>query len=112
MSWRTGIGYDSHRLAEGRRLVLGGVEVAGSGAWWATDADVLTHAVMDALLERPRSRTWAPISRTATSAGATPTASRYLAEVRSRLAAQGLEPVHLDAVLICEAPGSPRTGRR
>ena len=35
-----------------------------------------------------------------------------LAEVRSRLAAQGLEPVHLDAVLICEAPGSPRTGRR
>jgi len=46
-----GIGYDSHRLAEGRRLVLGGVEIPGGlGLEGHSDADVLTHAVIDALL--------------------------------------------------------------
>jgi 2-C-methyl-D-erythritol 2,4-cyclodiphosphate synthase len=46
-----GIGYDSHRFAEGRRLVLGGVEVAHPlGLAGHSDADVLTHAVIDALL--------------------------------------------------------------
>jgi 2-C-methyl-D-erythritol 2,4-cyclodiphosphate synthase len=48
---RTGIGYDVHPLVPGRKLVLGGVEVPfekGLGGW--SDADVLTHAVMDALL--------------------------------------------------------------
>ncbi len=46
-----GIGYDSHRFAAGRRLVLGGVEVDHPrGLDGHSDADVLTHAVIDALL--------------------------------------------------------------
>lgn len=46
-----GIGYDSHRFAEGRRLVLGGVEIDHpQGLAGHSDADVLTHAVIDALL--------------------------------------------------------------
>ncbi len=46
-----GIGYDSHRFAEGRRLVLGGVEIEHElGLEGHSDADVLTHAVIDALL--------------------------------------------------------------
>jgi 2-C-methyl-D-erythritol 2,4-cyclodiphosphate synthase len=46
-----GIGYDSHRFAEGRRLILGGVEVDHPrGLAGHSDADVLTHAVIDALL--------------------------------------------------------------
>jgi 2-C-methyl-D-erythritol 2,4-cyclodiphosphate synthase len=46
-----GIGYDSHRFAEGRRLVLGGVEIEHPrGLSGHSDADVLTHAVIDALL--------------------------------------------------------------
>jgi 2-C-methyl-D-erythritol 2,4-cyclodiphosphate synthase len=46
-----GTGYDSHRLAEGRRLILGGVEIPGErGLEGHSDADVLTHAVIDALL--------------------------------------------------------------
>lgn len=46
-----GIGYDSHRLAEGRRLILGGVEIPTErGLHGHSDADVLTHAVIDALL--------------------------------------------------------------
>jgi len=48
---RIGIGYDSHRLVEGRRLVIGGVEIAHDrGLAGHSDADVLTHAVIDALL--------------------------------------------------------------
>jgi len=48
---RVGIGYDSHRFAEGRPLLLGGVEVAHErGLAGHSDADVLTHAVIDALL--------------------------------------------------------------
>ena len=48
---RIGHGYDVHRLTEGRRLILGGVEVPyEKGLLGHSDADVLTHAVMDALL--------------------------------------------------------------
>jgi len=48
---RVGIGYDVHPLAHGRKLVLGGVEVPfGRGLDGWSDADVLTHAIMDALL--------------------------------------------------------------
>jgi 2-C-methyl-D-erythritol 2,4-cyclodiphosphate synthase len=48
---RVGIGYDSHRLVAGRRLILGGIEIAYErGLDGHSDADVLTHAVMDALL--------------------------------------------------------------
>ena len=48
---RSGIGYDSHRLVAGRPLILGGVEVASElGAEGHSDADVLAHAVVDALL--------------------------------------------------------------
>ncbi len=47
----TGIGWDSHRLAEGRELILGGVRIEHErGLAGHSDADVLTHAVIDALL--------------------------------------------------------------
>ena len=48
---RVGIGYDVHRLVEGRKLILGGVEIEHTlGLLGRSDADVLLHAVMDALL--------------------------------------------------------------
>ncbi len=48
---RIGHGYDVHRLVEGRKLILGGVDVPYErGLLGHSDADVLTHAVMDALL--------------------------------------------------------------
>lgn len=48
---RIGQGYDVHRLVEGRKLILGGVEVANDkGLLGHSDADVLTHAVIDAIL--------------------------------------------------------------
>ena len=49
--FRVGHGYDVHRLVEGRRLILGGVDIPHEvGLLGHSDADVLTHAVMDALL--------------------------------------------------------------
>ena len=51
MPVRVGVGYDSHRLVEGERLVIGGVEIEHDrGLAGHSDADVLTHAVIDALL--------------------------------------------------------------
>src|SRR5277367_3809180 len=51
MTVTTGIGYDCHRLVEGRPLVLGGVELPHThGLLGHSDADVLTHAIIDALL--------------------------------------------------------------
>ena len=48
---RVGFGYDVHRYAPGRRLVLGGIEIAAPvGLLGHSDADVLTHAIIDALL--------------------------------------------------------------
>jgi 2-C-methyl-D-erythritol 2,4-cyclodiphosphate synthase len=51
MTVTTGIGYDCHRLVQGRRLVLGGIELPHDrGLEGHSDADVLTHAIIDALL--------------------------------------------------------------
>ena len=51
MSIRIGHGYDVHRLVEGRKLILGGTEIPYQrGLLGHSDADVLTHALMDALL--------------------------------------------------------------
>jgi len=51
METRIGYGYDVHRLAEGRKLILGGVEIPHTrGLAGYSDADVLLHAIMDALL--------------------------------------------------------------
>jgi 2-C-methyl-D-erythritol 2,4-cyclodiphosphate synthase len=48
---RCGIGYDVHRLAKGRKLILGGMDIAHSrGLEGHSDADVLSHAIADALL--------------------------------------------------------------
>jgi 2-C-methyl-D-erythritol 2,4-cyclodiphosphate synthase len=48
---RIGIGYDIHRLVEGRKLIIGGVEIAfEKGLLGHSDSDVLTHAICDALL--------------------------------------------------------------
>lgn len=54
---RVGIGYDVHRLIEGRQLILGGVLIPyEKGLLGHSDADVLLHAIMDSLLWR--SGTW------------------------------------------------------
>ena len=106
MSTRSGIGYDSHRFAEGRPLVLGGVEVpdAERGLTGHSDADVLTHAVIDALLGAaglgdiglhfPDSdERWRDADSIA-----------LLGEVCGFLGDHGWAVLHVDSTVVCEAP--------
>jgi 2-C-methyl-D-erythritol 2,4-cyclodiphosphate synthase len=106
VSVRTGIGYDSHRFEAGRRLVLGGVEIpdAPQGLTGHSDADALTHAVIDALLG---------------AAGLGDIGQRFpdtderyrdadslelLDDVRAAVWDRGLAVTSIDATVVCEAP--------
>ena len=102
---RLGIGYDVHALSAGRKLVLGGVEVPfelGLSGW--SDADVLTHAVMDALLGAaalgdigrhfpPGDPQYKDIS-----------SLTLLARVKALLAEKGWQVNNIDATIIAEQP--------
>lgn len=103
---RSGIGYDSHRLAAGRRLILAGVEIesAERGLVGHSDADVVTHAAIDALLGAaglddigrhfPDS---SPEYRDADS-------MQLLEHVRDLLSERGWRVGWVDITVICEAP--------
>lgn len=102
---RIGIGYDVHRLAAGRRLVIGGVEIPfDKGLEGHSDADVLIHAICDALLGAAAlgdiGRHF-PDSR-AEFAGID--SRLLLARVRELLAAAGFSVINLDSVIIAEKP--------
>ncbi len=105
MSIRVGLGVDFHRFAEGRRLVLGGVEIPfGRGLEGHSDADVLTHAVCDALLGAaglgdiglhfpPGEPQFKDIS-----------SLELLGRVRALIEREGFRVANVDAVLVLEAP--------
>jgi 2-C-methyl-D-erythritol 2,4-cyclodiphosphate synthase len=106
MSTRAGIGYDSHRFEEGRRLVIGGVEVPGAARGLAghSDADVLAHAAIDALLGAAglgdigqhypdTDERWKDADSLA-----------LLGEVADFLGEHGWTVRHLDATVVCEEP--------
>jgi 2-C-methyl-D-erythritol 4-phosphate cytidylyltransferase/2-C-methyl-D-erythritol 2,4-cyclodiphosphate synthase len=102
---RVGIGYDVHRLVRDRPLILGGVTIPHDcGLDGHSDADVLTHAVMDALLgaagERDIGHHFPPDDPAFAGAAST----RLLAVVGGRLRAAGWVPANVDAVVIAEAP--------
>ena len=102
---RVGIGFDVHRLTPDRRLVLGGVEIPFElGLAGHSDADVLVHAVMDALLGAaglPDIGQQFP-DTDPRYAGADSCA--LLTEVAGMLAGSGLRVVNVDAVVACERP--------
>jgi 2-C-methyl-D-erythritol 2,4-cyclodiphosphate synthase len=102
---RTGIGYDAHPLVAGRKLVLGGIDIPferGLEGW--SDADALTHAIMDALLGAAG---LGDIGR-----HFPPGEARYkgisslvlLKKVSEKLAAGGWGVVNIDAVILAEKP--------
>jgi len=102
---RIGIGYDVHRLCAGRRLVLGGVQMETHlGLEGHSDADVLTHAIIDALLGAaalPDIGRQFPDSDPAY-AGAS--SLRLLKRTMELLNQAGYKPHNVDAVVAAEAP--------
>lgn len=102
---RTGFGYDVHRLEAGRRLVLGGVEIPFSlGLAGHSDADVLLHAIMDALLGAAALGDIGQLFPNDDPAYRGASSERLLAEVCRRVGEAGLAPVHVDATVVAEAP--------
>jgi 2-C-methyl-D-erythritol 2,4-cyclodiphosphate synthase len=106
VSTRAGIGYDSHPLAEGRRLVLGGVEVedAERGLAGHSDADVLTHAVIDALLGAAGLGDIGQHFPDTDERYRDCDSMELLGEVCTFLEDHGWTVRHLDATVLCEAP--------
>jgi 2-C-methyl-D-erythritol 2,4-cyclodiphosphate synthase len=105
MSLRVGIGYDVHRVVAGRPLVLGGVRIESDwGLDGHSDADVLCHAIGDAILGAaglgdlgthfpPGDAQWKDAS-----------SLELLGHIRELLASRGARLVNVDAMLIAEAP--------
>ncbi|OIP72166.1 MAG: 2-C-methyl-D-erythritol 2,4-cyclodiphosphate synthase [Oscillatoriales cyanobacterium CG2_30_44_21] len=105
MKIRIGNGYDLHRLVSDRRLILGGVEIPyEKGLLGHSDADVLTHAIMDAMLGAlalgdighyfpPSDPKWAGADSII-----------LLQQVQVLIGAQGWQVNNLDAMVIAEAP--------
>ena len=102
---RIGHGYDVHRLTEGRKLILGGVEVPyDRGLLGHSDADVLTHAVMDALTGAARLGDIGKLFPDTDPAYAGISSLKLLAEVGRLLGEKGFAVVNIDATLLAQAP--------
>ena len=102
---RSGIGYDSHRFAEGRRLVLGGVEIPHDrGLAGFSDADAVSHAVTDALLGAAAlgdiGTHFPPGDERWRDADSIELLERAVSLVREA----GYRPANVDATVVCEAP--------
>ena len=102
---RIGQGYDVHRLVEGRKLILGGVEIEyDKGLLGHSDADVLVHAVMDALLGAAALGDIGKLFPDSDPAYEGADSLALLREVGKRLRAEGFEIGNLDSTVIAQAP--------
>ena len=102
---RIGHGYDVHRLVEGRKLILGGVDIPWErGLLGHSDADVLTHAVMDALTGADRLGDIGKLFPDTDPAYAGISSLKLLAEVGRLLNERGYQVVNIDATLLAQAP--------
>ena len=104
-NFRIGHGYDVHRLVEGRKLILGGVEIPWEkGLLGHSDADVLIHAVMDALSGAARLGDIGKLFPDTDPAYKDISSLKLLGEVARLLRERGWSVVNIDATLIAQAP--------
>ena len=102
---RVGIGYDIHQLKEGRPLILGGVRIPHThGLDGHSDADVLTHAVCDALLGAMGEGDLGRYYPSSDPRFANMNSLEMLEGVCVKLEERGLRLVNLDAVIVAQAP--------
>ena len=102
---RIGHGYDVHRLVEGRRLILGGVDIPWEkGLLGHSDADVLVHAIMDALTGAARLGDIGKLFPDTDPAYADISSLKLLREVGRLLSEKGFAVVNIDATLLAQAP--------
>ena len=102
---RIGHGYDVHRLTEGRRLVLGGVEIPyEKGLLGHSDADVLLHAIADALLGAAALGDIGKLFPDNDEKYKNADSLELLRKVGAKLYAHGYSPINIDATVIAQAP--------
>ena len=102
---RVGHGYDVHRLTEGRQLILGGVDVPyDRGLLGHSDADVLTHAVMDALLGAAALGDIGKLFPDSDDRYAGADSVELLRRVTAYLTERGWQVVNVDATVVAQAP--------
>jgi len=100
-----GIGYDCHRFAAGRRLILGGVEIPhDQGLDGHSDADALTHAVIDALLGGAGLGDIGEHFPDSDERWRDADSMELLARVLAFVAGAGLEIVNVDCTIVMQAP--------
>ena len=103
--WRIGIGYDTHRTSGARTLVLGGIELPGvPGLQGFSDADVLAHAVIDAVLGAAALGDIGRHFPDTDERYAEADSIELLREAVARVTAEGWQVGNVDATLICEEP--------
>ena len=102
---RIGFGYDSHRFEEGRRLVLGGVEFPGeTGLQGHSDADVLIHAIIDALLGAATLGDIGSHFPDTDPQGKDADSAKLLVQVVKEIRTAGYRIGNVDVTVICERP--------
>lgn len=102
---RVGHGYDVHRLVPGRKLILGGVEIPWEkGLLGHSDADVLVHAVMDALAGAARLGDIGKLFPDTDPAYRDISSLKLLGEVGRLLRERGFAVANVDAALLAQAP--------
>lgn len=104
-SLRTGIGFDSHRFSDNRKLVLGGVEIDYSlGLQGHSDADVLIHAVIDSLLSPAGEGDIGQLFPDTDPAYKNINSLELLYRVYQMLKKKSLSVINIDTIVICETP--------
>jgi 2-C-methyl-D-erythritol 2,4-cyclodiphosphate synthase len=104
-SSRIGIGYDIHRLVEGRKLILGGVEIPfEKGLLGHSDSDVLTHAICDALLGAAALGDIGTHFPDSDERWAGASSLELLGRVLRMLTEKGYRIVNLDSIVVAERP--------
>ncbi len=102
---RIGFGYDVHRLVQGRKLILGGVEIPSElGLDGHSDADVLTHAIIDALLGAAALGDIGALFPDTAPEWKDADSIELLRDVRRRISTAGYTIVNIDATVVLERP--------
>ena len=105
MDLRVGLGYDSHRLVEGRPLIMGGIRIEHTlGLDGHSDADVLLHAITDALLGAANMGNIGLLFPDTAAEFKDADSAVLLREAWSRIAAKGWQINNLDCVIVAERP--------
>jgi len=102
---RIGIGYDSHRLVEGRKLILGGVEIPfEKGLLGHSDADVLSHAIIDAIIGALGLGDIGKLFPDTDSKWEKASSIGMLSQVIELMRQKGFDVIWIDSIIIAEKP--------